>query len=75
MYHYIVENGSTLRVKFLRDFLKFSHLLIGGMIKGLSPNYGILSLSYGTVHNGSRTLVKFLESNLRFLHLLITGLN
>ena len=38
IYHYIVHSSSAPYDKFLENIFKFSHLLIRGLIKGLSPN-------------------------------------
>ena len=38
IYYYIVHNGSTSKEKPLESLFKFSHLVIRGLIKGLSPN-------------------------------------
>ena len=45
MYPHVVFNGSASWKKFLESILKFSHLIIRGLIKGLSPNNAIFSRS------------------------------
>ena len=64
MYHYIVHDSSTPWVEFSESIFKFSHLLIRGLIKGLSPNYAIFStfsleIYNCIVHNGNTPWVKF----------------
>ena len=58
MYHYVAQNCSAPRGKFLERIFEFSHLLIRELIEGLSLNYAIFSTSsidmyYYVVHKGS----------------------
>ena len=67
------------REKFLEDILKFSHLLLRGLIKESGPNQIIFSTSsiemyHYVVHNGSALWWKLLEKISKFSHLLIRGL-
>ena len=48
-----MDNSSTPWDKFLGSTFKFSHLLIRGLIKGLNPNYAILSTMPVEMHNYS----------------------
>ena len=53
-----MHDSSTIWDEFLRGIFKFSHLLIRGLIKGLSPNYAIFSsfateMYHFTEHNVS----------------------
>ena len=56
MYHYTVHNDRTPKDTFLKSLSKSSHLLIRGLIKGLSPSKAIFSsftieMYHYTVHN------------------------
>ena len=58
MNRFIVHDGSAPCKELLRSIFKFSHLLIRGLIKGLSPNLSILSTStveiyHYIMHNSS----------------------
>ena len=64
MYHYVVHSIRVLLEKFLESIFRFSHLLIRGLIKGLIPNWAIISTSsvemyHCVVHNGSAPRGKF----------------
>ena len=63
----------------LVSFCKFSHLLVRGPIKGLSPNEAIfdtffIEMHHYVIQNGSAPGEKFLESIFEFSQLLIRGL-
>ena len=74
-----MHSSSTPYDKFLESIFKFSHLLIRGLIKGLSPNYAIFStfstdIYHYVVHYGITPQDKPSESIFKFSHLLIRGL-
>ena len=59
MNRYILNDSSTACKELLKSINKFSLLLINGLIKGLSPNYGIFStflveVHYYIVHSDSK---------------------
>ena len=59
--------------------MRFSHLLIRGLIKALSPNYAIFStftiaMYHFNVHDSSTSWEEFSKSIFKFSHLLIRGL-
>ena len=79
MYRYIVHDSSTPCEEFLESICGFSHLLIRGLIKGLSTNEGIYStfamkMYRYIVHDSSNPWEKLLKSIFRFSDLLIRGL-
>ena len=60
--------------------VQISHLVIRGLNKGLSTNYGIyctfsLKMYPYIVHGSNKWYEKYLESIFRFPHLLIRGLD
>ena len=79
MYSYIVHDGISSREEVLKIIFKFSHLLIRGLIKGLSASlatYSTLSMKmYRYIVLGSSTPTdEFLKSIFKFSELLIRGL-
>ena len=71
-------NGSTPYYRLLDRIFKLSHLLIRGLIKGLSPNKAIFStfieMYHYLVYNGSWPCKNFIESAFEFSHPLIRGM-
>ena len=64
MYHYIVDNGSAAWGKVSESIGEFSHQLIKGLIKGLSPNWAIYStfsieMCHSIVHTSSAVYKMF----------------
>ena len=64
MYRYIEDTSSTPWEKYFEKYFgsifEFSHLLIRGLIKGLSPNLTIfcmfsIEIYYYIVYNGSKS--------------------
>ena len=43
MYRFIMHDSSAPWEEFLKDIFEFSHMLISGLIKGLSPNWAVFS--------------------------------
>ena len=72
MYGYIVLDSSTSWEEFLESIFKFPHLLIRGLVKGLSTNEAIYSATsirmYCNILRTSRTpWDEFVKSILNFL--------
>ena len=50
MHYYILHSDSKRWDKYFKSIVRFSHLFIRGLIKGLSPNHAISSICSVEIH-------------------------